>query len=320
MVLKQIGPRPDHSSVNPRPPMTPHAPRGVVPSEPAPAAPPMRSEVTGEIWYPAPPPPAPDRGGPASPAPVGRSTGERIRPWWGLGDALAAVPVIVLASSLLAIASLIIGVAVGAFDLDTVLDEETVAIPAGVIAAGLVGQQLAQGLWPWLVSRRKGRGMASDWGWAIRPIDFAIGPAAAFVALVLAAVVGTTIAQLVGVEQGVDNTQFVRDADGTIAYWVLIASVLIGAPLSEELLFRGLILRAFEKRGGPVLAVVGSTLAFTVPHYIAADPAELAVLLGAIGSVGLVLGVVAVRTRRLGPTIIAHVLFNAVAVTPLVFG
>ncbi len=203
----------------------------------------------------------------------------------------------------------------GSLDIEALANGEDV--PASLFAASLVGQQVGQGVWPWIVSKWKGRGMALDWGWSFAWRDLWIGPVTALAALVLALVMGSLIAELVGISDEVSNTAFLDDAEGTWSYWVLIFGVAVGAPVSEELLFRGLILRAFEKRAGAVVAVIGSTIAFTLPHYISATPAELAVLLGTIGSVGLVLGTVAVKTRRLAPVIIAHVLFNGLTVVQI---
>ena len=66
--------------------------------------------------------------------------------------------------------------------------------------------------------------------------------------------------------QNDDNTQFLRDAKGSPWLYVLLVVAVIGAPLTEELLFRGLVLRAFEKRAGTLAAIVGSTALFTLLH------------------------------------------------------
>ncbi len=269
---------------------------------------------------PLPPPSGMPWGAPGSApfTPDGRgSTPGRRRPWWGLGDVLLALPFIAVTTVAATIVGGAVAVASGSLDLDTLTSEEAAVVPSSVFAASLVGQQLGQGIWPWIVSKWKGRGMALDWGWEFKPRDLLIGPLTAVAALALALVAGGIIAQLVGITDEVSNTEFLGDAEGTLAYWILIFGVAVGAPVTEELLFRGLILRALEKRAGRVVAVIGSTFAFTLPHYIAATPAELAVLLGTIGSVGLVLGMVAVHTRRLAPVIIAHVLFNSLTLVTI---
>ncbi len=256
---------------------------------------------------------------PPAPGPVPRRGGN-VRPWWGLGDAVLCVPFIVVATLVCTVVGGMVAVLGGSLDLDRLGSGDSGELPASIFAASLVGQQLGQGLWPWIVSKWKGRGMALDWGWAFEWSDLWIGTLTAIAAVALAATMGTLIAQLVGISDQVSNTEFLTDAEGTLSYWILIFGVAVGAPISEELLFRGLILRAFEKRAGAAIGVIGSSIAFTLPHYISATPSELVVLLGTIGSVGLVLGTVAVRTRRLAPVIVAHVLFNSLTVAQILFG
>ena len=48
---------------------------------------------------------------------------------------------------------------------------------------------------------------------------------------------------------------------------VLAPFLIIGAPLVEELFFRGLVLRSLSRRGGAVLAVVGSSVLFGLVHF-----------------------------------------------------
>jgi len=88
---------------------------------------------------------------------------------------------------------------------------------------------------------------------------------------------------------------------------LLVAVVIVGAPVAEELFFRGLLLRALQPRIGAPGAVAVSAVAFGLAHF---EPLQLPVLV----LFGVVLGTLAVRTRRLGPSICAHAAFNAVAV------
>jgi membrane protease YdiL (CAAX protease family) len=87
--------------------------------------------------------------------------------------------------------------------------------------------------------------------------------------------------------------------------------VILGAPLVEELFFRGLLQGALVRRFGPRWGVGGAALAFGVMHY---QPVQL---LGLV-AIGVVLGVLALRAGRLGPALVAHVAFNAAAFTVLV--
>ncbi|MEM7340510.1 MAG: CPBP family intramembrane glutamic endopeptidase [Actinomycetota bacterium] len=250
------------------------------------------------------------------PAPVPVVPG-RARPWWGIGDVLLGVPAILLAALIGSIIGLIVDVAAGG-SLEDTLDSTSggAVAPSALLVFGLLAQQAGQGVWPIIVSKWKGLGVVADWRLQFHWSDIFIGLGAALVAGGLAALAAFGAEALVDLadQSEADNTQFLRDAQDTLWFWPLIAAVVIGAPLTEELFFRGLCLRAFEKRGGPILAVIGSTLLFTLPHFAGGTVAGTVVLFAAIGSVGLVLAVVTLLVGRLWPAIFAHVVFNAMGV------
>ena len=93
-------------------------------------------------------------------------------------------------------------------------------------------------------------------------------------------------------------------ADGI---WVvaLVIIVVIGAPLIEEMVYRGLILQSLQGRINEVLALVVSSLWFAAIHL---QPVELPGLF----VFALVLGACFLATGRLASPILAHATFNAV--------
>ncbi len=102
--------------------------------------------------------------------------------------------------------------------------------------------------------------------------------------------------------------------------WVFVLSAvltIVFAPLFEELFFRGVLLRgllAAWRRTIPRLSVAVAVVIdgtfFGLAHFGTDGWAELP----GLATVGVVLAVLAVRTRRLGPSIMVHAGFNAVAV------
>ncbi|MCP4227406.1 MAG: CPBP family intramembrane metalloprotease [Actinomycetia bacterium] len=234
----------------------------------------------------------------------------RERPWWGLGDVWLGVPFIVI----IAIAGTVLGLPFVDFgEFREWLSSGEGEMPLALLVASLLAQQFGQGGWPILVSMWKGRGPVADWRLNIKLVDPLIGLGAAAIAVGGAGVVSAIMATLVDLgDETADNTQFLRDAEGSPWLYVLVFSVVIGAPLAEELFFRGLILRAFEKRAGPVVAVIGSTVLFTLPHWTGAGLAPTVVLLSAIAVVGVVLATVTVKVGRLWPAIFAHMAFNSI--------
>jgi membrane protease YdiL (CAAX protease family) len=79
--------------------------------------------------------------------------------------------------------------------------------------------------------------------------------------------------------------------------------IVVVAPLTEELLFRGLILRGLLQRYGTVPAVLLSAFLFALVHV---NPYQFASAI----TMGVFLAWLFVRTRSLWPSIIAHALFN----------
>lgn len=252
------------------------------------------------------PPPATTPGAHLAGGPGGRE-----RPWWGLGDVLLAIPIV--------LAFALAGMAAGAIVVALTSGEgfsmsEDVELPLAFVAISSIGQQLGQFVWPWAVTKWKGFTMKLDWRWSFKPVDIGLGLVVGLIAQVAAYLVGLGVSALVELEDqsDADNTQILTDAEGSPWLWVMIAVVIIGAPISEEILFRGLILRAFEKRGGQVLAVLASTFLFAIVHFTGAGADGTLVLLSSIGMVGLVLGIAAIVFDRLGPCVVAHMAFNTV--------
>jgi len=107
------------------------------------------------------------------------------------------------------------------------------------------------------------------------------------------------------------NTDILIDNKGSIWIIGVVFLVVVGAPLAEELLFRGLILRVLQKSFGSIFAVIASSILFAIPHWQpGATWQETTVLLTALGVVGMTLAIGAVLTNRLGPSVIAHFFFN----------
>ncbi len=154
-----------------------------------------------------------------------------------------------------------------------------------------------------------------DLGLAIEPGDLGWGVVVGVVGLVAATGVqaGLTwvLPQLVGT-----NTNFVQEqARSAVGAIVVSLSTCIGAPIVEELFFRGLLQRALHRLG--IAAVFVQALVFGMIHVTPEQGLGNVSIVVGVGTFGLVLGLAARRFGRLGPTMIGHTLFNAAAVVPL---
>jgi uncharacterized protein len=179
------------------------------------------------------------------------------------------------------------------------------------------------GLWTGLlltcrfVSRRYGTGsIRRDYRLVMRWRDLGTGFVISWIARIVAVVI---ILPFVLLDDRFRNrtdifTGLEPDA-ATIATIAVIA--VVGAPLIEELFFRGLLQRALENVVPIPAAIGGQAVLFGVAHVsVHGGWANIPTTLG-IGACGAVFGFAAWRWRRLGPSIAAHGFFNALAVAAL---
>lgn len=238
---------------------------------------------------------------------------DRQRPWWGVVDILWGLLFVIAIAFVGGAVVVLVAAAIAGDDLAGISSSE---LPVYALFLATLVQQGAQGAWPWLVSKRKGLGMALDWKFKFDlPKDIGYGLLLAVACLVGAAVATQLAGAIVGLDDTSEasNTAIISDNEGSPWLIGMIFVVVIGAPFTEELLFRGMFLRAFQKRLGAGLAIVLSTVLFTLPHVVAGATLDEAVVLwSAIFVIGLILAFGAVQLDSLGPPIIGHILFNGV--------
>ncbi len=286
--------------------------------------PPSGPPTTPPDWsVPTGPPPAPEGWRPGEPVPPtpGSSSwaSQPGDPRWGMGDILLGVAFIVA----VVIVATIGGLLVVGLDAMRPLAEGDLDSNDAVVFLGIatLAQGAAMGLWPVIVARWKGRGVVADFGLRFRPVDALIAVGAAVAMIIVAGLVAAGLSELLGASADEStNTQIIDDAVDTSAFWIIAIAAVVIAPVVEELFFRGLCLRAIEKRFGTTTAVIGSSVLFTLPHFTNPSLAGTAVLFAAIGIIGLALALLVVKTGRLGPAILAHALFNGISVLGVALG
>jgi membrane protease YdiL (CAAX protease family) len=172
----------------------------------------------------------------------------------------------------------------------------------------LPAQQLAIVLAVVYVSRLKGqRSLADDFGFRIRLLD----AKALAVGATLEVLLTLALIPILHLDPGANNQELLRDLDrhrdaGTVVLFFVGAVIL--APLVEELLFRGVLLRALLKKFAPAGSVLISAVIFALVHYIG-DPNTLP-FLPALTGLGAVLAIAALRTGSLSTSIFIHAGFN----------
>jgi hypothetical protein len=115
--------------------------------------------------------------------------------------------------------------------------------------------------------------------------------------------------QIAGAEVESDLPEGIYDNAGPIVILVLTAVIL--APVVEELFFRGFIFGGFRKAWGTVAAAVGSGLIFGLMHL--GNPGTLYIV-PPIAAIGALFAWGYIYSGSLLPSMIAHLLFNALSV------
>lgn len=228
-------------------------------------------------------------------------------PRWGLGDFLVGV--------------------FGGYALASLIASLWAAV-SGDKELSLAGQALSQiGLWTGMVaaalvaSRRKGAGtLREDFGFRGKWSDIGLGLAVAVaVQLVVLPGIAYLLRPLLGEPEVSGPVQDLLDKSKGPAFVGLILTVVIGAPIVEELFFRGLLLRSLQRRVPDWAAVVVSAVAFGVAHLSALPVDAVLLVMISLTVFGAILAALALRTGRLGPGIAAHAAFNLLTLLYLTF-
>ena len=225
----------------------------------------------------------------------------RVR--WGIPD----VAIAWLAGLIGAVA--VGGIATAALDVP----DDEIADDVGVFLATLTGQTILVVLVLVLVARSKGRGsLTRDFGLTVRLRD--AGWLAAGVGLQVGLGLALyPISELSGRDDAQSVVDLLEDTSGAGLAGFAVAVVLV-APVVEELLFRGALLRALLRRTTPAWAVFVSALVFALVHPLGDPEIGSVIVVPAILALGLVSGYQAVRTGNLSRSIMLHVGFNLLTV------
>lgn len=183
------------------------------------------------------------------------------------------------------------------------------------IVLGVTGQYVGNIVVFWYLAKRKEDG---DIGFAIEPSDFAYIGLGIFLQIVVALALRPLAEMLFPDGQSPQQiAEAMAELDGSLLVQVAFfsAAVVLG-PATEELMFRGVLLKAFVHRGR-IFVIVLTSVVWAAAHLIGLDPerplASAAVVLPPVFILGLVLGWVTLRSERLGPAIFLHSGWNLLA-------
>jgi membrane protease YdiL (CAAX protease family) len=186
-------------------------------------------------------------------------------------------------------------------------DQDLVPIPT--LFAAVAATWVAYLVGAYVASRRSGTGdLAADVGMRIKPID-AIGlPIGVLTQLVLVPLVYLPLRWLwpdTFADKKLSETADKladRASGGTMVLLVLM--VCVGAPIVEEIVYRGLLQRSFSARYSHIVSWLVVAAWFAIIHF---RPVEYPGLF----TFGLVTGACLLLTDRLGMSWATHIAFNA---------
>lgn len=193
---------------------------------------------------------------------------------------------------------------------------------AVLLVASLFGQYGGHLLGLWVVVRRRGSSLGAL-GLHVEASD-GIYVFAGVALQILVALVFVPVAEWIGAEESSQAlAQQIPNIGGAALQAGLVLSVALIAPVTEEVMFRGLLPRVLSRWMGRGWSFVVAAGVFAVFHLLGVTGENLlqsvVLLVPQLFLVGLVLGWQAMRRRRLGTAIFLHSGFNLVAVLALLF-
>ena len=185
-------------------------------------------------------------------------------------------------------------------------DVDDVTIP--ILFAGVAAGWLAYLVGMWLASQRSGSGdFVEDYHVRFRPVDLVGLPIGVLSQLVLVPLVYFPLGRLwpdtFTDDRLSENAEKLADRASGATMVLLVVMVCIGAPIVEELVYRGLLQGSFAARFNHIAAWLAAAAWFAVIHF---RPVEYPGLF----AFGLVVGACFLVTRRLGMSMATHVAFN----------
>jgi membrane protease YdiL (CAAX protease family) len=173
----------------------------------------------------------------------------------------------------------------------------------------------------WWVSRRLSRtygsgDMGRDYGWRrFHRSDIGWGLLAGFAALVAQGIIG----QLLRPDNKTyEDAVFGSKHPSTLLLVTMGIATIVGAPLFEELMFRGAIMQSLLGRFSDVPALLLQGVIFALYHVVGAPNLISFWYLTPLFAVGIIFGFAARRTGRLATSQVAHAAMNTIAFLALI--
>jgi membrane protease YdiL (CAAX protease family) len=215
---------------------------------------------------------------------------------WGLGD-FAWIYVLGIFAS-------VVGSAVG-FAITGDNADHVGAVTTALATIAQFGTWFGCVVW---VARWKGKSVRQDFGLTLELRDW-WAPFAGIGLFLVGTAIIEPLVRIVNEHQAVVDD--LNSASGAkLAVFALVAALV--APVCEELLFRGLLLRALRRRMSPAAAIIVQALAFALAHPMLSPTLGDFAVVPALFLMGAASGIAATRRGNLSASILMHIGFNLV--------
>ena len=222
-----------------------------------------------------------------------------VAPRWGLWDVVIG-----------GVGALVIGAAAaGALAAMNAPSDALILLGTGLPWLAFAG-------WPLIATARRGNGPRIDLGLRLTWGDTGWGFLTGFAGLLLAGIAAliTRLLQPDVSSAAADAAKELQEQSGRLALVLFALMVMVGAPVVEELFFRGLLYASLRKRGiSAAFTIIITGLVFAGFHF---EPTRFLILL----PTGLLLGWVRWKTGSTGASMVAHGVVNAPGALVLLFG
>ena len=188
--------------------------------------------------------------------------------------------------------------------------------PTPTLLISLTVPWLALAGWPALTTRLQGNGPRIDLGLRLTWTDLGWGILGGLSALLVGGLIALGLQAIFGnfSSAAMDVGNEIKDQGPPFAVILFAVCVAIGAPICEEIAFRGMGYASLAKRGlPPGWNIAITSVAFSLFHL---EPTRIPILL----ATGAILGILRWRTRSLGASIVAHAVNNLAGAAFFVLG
>lgn len=188
-----------------------------------------------------------------------------------------------------------------------------------VVIAGLIGYGPAVA-WCVYASRRWGSGsLRADIGLRWKASDLGWGPLTWLSCLVSQVIVGSiVVATKLPFTSNTEGIGRLRADRGYVISLLVLA--VVAAPIVEEIVFRGAVLRGLLSVSPPAVAIGAQATLFGIAHFDPIRGSGNVGLIMVLSGVGAVLGTAAYLTRRIVPSMVAHAILNGLAMALVLSG